>query len=161
MRQGALRGDLSLLRSGLSLGWSFGLASLSELARTALELESGIYRAGSLVRAGDRIEIELDNPPLRIGAFRSVRIAWDGAWVPSERAQVSTESRPELRSLASITVDVPLELGVGEGSRFSLAIPPGPVAGLHRVRIEWWSRAIPPLVWLEFTDEIRGSGRGP
>ncbi len=154
VRAGVLRGDLSLLGTGLSLGWSFGLGSLEELARTALELENGIYRTGSLRRVGPRVGFRLENPPIRIGAFRAVEVAWDGTKLPATAAWVATDHRPELRVLASISESDPVRLETGEGSRFELAPPGGPVPGPHRVRVDWHCRAVPPMTWLEFVDRI-------
>lgn len=157
MRAGAIRGDLALLRSGLSLGWAFGAGSLEELARTALELENGIYRAGGLTASGGRVRLTLQNPPLRIGAFRSVAAYWDGVPLLGTSGWVATERAPELRPLASVTDAVPLLLETGEGSRFELAPVPEPTLGPHRVRLEWRSRAVPPLVWMEIADHLRAA----
>jgi hypothetical protein len=155
VRLGALRGDLSLLRAGLSLGWSFGAGSLEELARTALQLETGIYRLGSLRRSGEHVAFRLENPPVRIGAFRSLMVSWDGQAVGPGRGWVATDRRPELRPIESVSEALPLELETGEGSRFELAVPGPGASGPHRVRVEWVSRAVPPRVWLEFVDHAR------
>ncbi len=155
MRVGALRGDLSLLRSGLSLGWTFGAGSLEELARTALLLERDIYRTGSLVRAGEEVRFRLANPPLRLGAFHRIALTWDGRPVPADAAWVATDRRPEPRILASVSRSEPVELVTGEGSAFALAIPEGAELGPHRVRIDFASGAIPPRIWLEFADVLR------
>lgn len=159
MRQGALRGDLSLLKEGLSLGWSFGLGSLEELARNAERLEREIYLAGSLEPTARGIRFRLGNPPLRLGAFSAIRLWFDGRPVPPPDARVATDRRPEFRPLSAIGPADPLELDTGEGSRFEIDLPGSPSPGPHRVRIEWQSVAIPPVVWLEFVDEVgRHSG---
>lgn len=158
MRHGALFGDLSALREGLSIGWAFGLGSLEELARNALELEYGIYREGSLARRPDGVAFELTNPPLRLGAFSQLRVFWDGFSLDPAKVRVATDRHPEPRAVATLSRSEPLELGVGEGSRFELALDPPPSAGHHRVRLEWTSSAIPPLVWMEFVDELSDAG---
>jgi hypothetical protein len=145
------------LRDGLSIGWAFGLGSLEELARSAVQLERGIYREGSLVRTPSGVDVVLWNPPLRIGAFREVRVYWDTVQVDPARGRVATERRPAPRPLSSVTASDPLELAVGEGSRYELDLEPRPGPGTHRVRIEWSSVAIPPLVWLDVRDELAAS----
>jgi hypothetical protein len=160
MRRGPLCTDLSLLRQGFSLGARFGLHSLEALARVGLDLEEGVYRSGSLLIAPAGVRFRLTNPPLRVGAFHSVRVIWDGVPVAPDAGGVATERRPAARTLAAITPEDPLELGVGESSEFSLRLPPAQIPGHHRVRIEWLSVAVPPLVWLEFTDEPRAPREG-
>ncbi|HTT25783.1 MAG TPA: hypothetical protein VMH90_02315 [Thermoplasmata archaeon] len=160
MRRGTLRTDLSMLRQGLSLEANFGWHSLEELARVGLELEEGIYRAGSLRRTAEGIRFHLGNPPLRIGAFHTIRIFWDGAPWPADRAWVATEGRPTPRPLSSVSAADPVELGVGESSEFALALPAEGSVGPHRVRVEWVSVAVPPVVWLEFRDEPRPPREG-
>ena len=160
VRVGALRSDLALLQQGLELGWKYGLGSLEELARTAWELEHGIYRVGSLLRTPAGVRFDLRNPPLRIGAFRSVAVGWDGRAVPPDRGWVATDRAPALRPLSSVGPDRPLELEVGEGSRFEIALSEDPGRGPHAVRIEWRSVAVPPLIWLEFTDSVRAEPPG-
>jgi len=158
MRQGILRGDVAVLREGVSLGWAFGLGSLEQLARVAETLETGIYRRGALEAVPEGVRVRLDNPPLRIGAFRSVGILWDGRPVDPTSATVATDSRPAPRILSDVSDADPLCLGVGEGSEYRFPTEPGDTEVEHRVRIEWTGRAIPPRVWLEFRDQIR---RGP
>ena len=158
MRVIPLRGDLALLGEGVALGWRFGLGSLEQLARTAWELEHGVYRRGSLVRTPAGVAFGLLNPPLRIGAFRGLSARWDDAPVSADRLSVSTDRRPLPRSAESVTAGDPLELGVGEASRYEIRLPDDPGATSHRVRLEWQSVAVPPLVWLEFTDTVRPPG---
>lgn len=161
MRAGALHGDVSLVEEGLELFARFGFGSLEELARTAWEVERGVYRPGSMVRTEAGVAVPLRNPPLRIGAFRSIAVAWDGTLLDGSSVTVSTDRSPGPRPIASVTAALPLELELGEGSRFELALPEDPGKAPHRVRIEWRSLAIPPLVWLELRDVVAERERGP
>jgi hypothetical protein len=156
MRHPPVVDDLFALREALSIGWSFGLGSLEELIRSAVALETGIYAKGSLRATATGVAIPLRNPPLRIGAFRAVRVFWDGAPIALDRARVATDRRPAHRRLADLTEAEPLELAVGEGSRYEIDLDRPPAAGDHRVRLEWESVAVPPLVWLELRDEVAG-----
>lgn len=147
-----------MLRQGISVGASFGLASLEELARVGLELEEGVYRTGSLVRVPAGVRFRLTNPPLRIGAFHTLRVYWDGVQLDPDLAHVATERCPELRPISAVDGGDPLVLGVGESSTFSLTLPAASTAGRHRIRVEWVSVAVPPVVWLEFVD-VPGAAR--
>src|ERR1700694_3911375 len=118
MRQGALRGDLSLLLQGDSLGWLFGLGSLEELVRIGELLERSVYVPGSLRASNQGASLRLANPPLRLGAFARVRLLWDGVALPPSDCRLATDRRTELRSFEGIDRSDPLELGSGEGSRY-------------------------------------------
>jgi hypothetical protein len=151
---GLIRGDVGLFRQGLSLVAEFGLRSTERLAFVADFLERSVYAPRSLRPAPDGVAFTLLNPPLRVGAFSSVRLAWDGTFLAPERVFVRAAGRAVERSLADIGAPRPIELRPGERVDFRLtgiAIAPGP----HRVRLELQNIAIPPLVWFEFVDSIR------
>ncbi|MCI4348876.1 MAG: hypothetical protein L3J93_01475 [Thermoplasmata archaeon] len=146
--------DLSILRQGFSIGREFGFASLEEFARLGSFLEHAFYEPGSLAADPPGFSFRLANPPLRLGAFSAIRLRWDGALVPPERAAISVGASHPPRSFAEIDADHPLLLSFGGPIRISVqAEPQRP--GLHRLRLELQSLAIPPLVWIEITDHLR------
>ena len=148
-----LRVDLSLLRQGVSVAFEFGAAALEELARIAEIVEHSVYEVRSLSRAANEVRFTLLNPPLRMGAFRAIRIYWNGDVVPAEGAFVQSGTEAE-RSLESIDQDHPITLEVGERHRFRFT-PVRLADGAQRIRLEFQSVAIPPTVWFEFSDLIR------
>jgi hypothetical protein len=153
MASGHFRMDLGVVGQGLHLLVDFGFRPLEEMARVAELLEHSIYARGSLRRVGGRASFTLLNPPLRMGAFDRVTVRCDGRLLPPETTTVDAGSRGAARALADVSRARPLDLPVGEPTRFEFdadALPPGP----HRVRLELQSVAIPPLVWLEFTDHL-------
>jgi hypothetical protein len=148
-----LRGDVQLLREGVDLVREFGLPSVDRLLHVAEFLERGVYESRSLRVMPEGVGFTLLNPPLRVGAFSSLRLGWDGAPVPSERAYVRAEGHSIERPLSDITAAKPIELRPGERVGFRLAgVRTDP--GSHRVRLELQNIAVPPLVWFEFTDTI-------
>ena len=147
------RGDVGLLREALSLIREFGFHSTERLAHVAAFLERSVYAPHSLHALPGGVGFTLLNPPLRVGAFSSVRIAWDGQRLPAEQFFVRGEGQAIERSASDISISRPLELRPGQRVSFRLAgVPAG--AGPHRVRLELQSIAIPPLVWFEFSDPI-------
>lgn len=147
-----LRADLSLLRQGASIGWEFGRHALVELARVAELVEISVYEKGSLRRIPDGVRFVLLNPPLRIGEFDRISIEWDGARVPVANWSVIAGSGPG-RSGATIDPNAPLELPIGVRTIFELQVSTSE-SGDHSVRMELHNVAIPPMVWLEFSDKV-------
>lgn len=148
-----LRGDVGLLREAVSLIREFGLHSAERLAHVAAFLERSVYQPGSLHSVPGGVGFTLLNPPLRVGAFSSVRLFWDGQRVQAERLFVQGEGQAVERPATDITDSRPIELRPGQRIVFRLdGVPTGP--GRHRVRLELQSIAVPPLVWFEFSDPI-------
>lgn len=150
---GLIRGDIGLLRQGISVVSEFGLRSAGRLAYVADFLERSVYAPKSLRTVPEGVGFTLLNPPLRVGAFSSVRVAWDGTFLPSGRAFVRGEGHAIDRALADIDGHRPIELRPGERVDFRLTGVPV-VSGLHRIRLELQNIAVPPLVWFEFADTI-------
>lgn len=151
---GLLRVDVGLLRQGFTLISEFGLRSTERLASVADFLERSVYAPKSLRVLRDGVGFTLLNPPLRVGAFSSLRLAWDGTFLPPDRAFVRPEGHAIDRPLADIELARPIELRPGERSDFRLT-GIGIDSNPHRVRLELQSVAVPPLVWFEFADTIR------
>lgn len=153
MASGHFRMDLGVVRQGLHLLVSFGLRPLEEMTRVAELLEHSVYEHGSLVRAGAGVSFVLLNPPLRMGAFSRASLTWDGAPVAPECSFVLPGGRGPPRALSDLSRERPLTLPVGERSRFTLE-PTTVSEGVHRVRLDLQSVAIPPRVWFEFSDRL-------
>jgi hypothetical protein len=152
---GHFRGDVGLLRESISLIAEFGLRSAARLAYVAEFLERSVYAPKSLRAVPGGVRFSLLNPPLRVGAFSSVRVAWDGTFCPGERAFLLAEGHSIERSLSDIDLSRPVELRPGQRTDFRLLdVPAG--SGSHRVRLELTNIAVPPLVWFEFVDTIGG-----
>jgi hypothetical protein len=149
--------DVSLLRDGLTIGWQFGARSLEQLVRVAQFLEHCVYEPGTMRRTPDGVAFTLHNPPLRMGAFSGVRLFWDGQPVPATAARVILEGETEGRTLAEVDAARPLAFASGRLTEFRMDVPP-PAPGDHRVRLELQSLAVPPLIWFEFHDPVRGGG---
>ncbi|MCI4352260.1 MAG: hypothetical protein L3K14_02590 [Thermoplasmata archaeon] len=148
-----LRGDVTLLREAVSLVREFGLHSAERLAHVAAFLERSVYAPRSLHALPGGVGFTLLNPPLRVGAFSSIRVLWDGQRVPPDQLFIRGEGQAIERPVTDITNSRPVELRPGQRIAFRLAgVPAGP--GPHRVRLELQSIAIPPLVWFEFSDPI-------
>jgi hypothetical protein len=159
VRSGRLRGDLSLLRQGVQVAVGFGFRSLEGLADVAELVEQSVYEPRSLGRTADGFGFTLLNPPLRMGAFSSLRLRWDQRPIDPRSATISLAGDAP-RSLASIDPTSPVTLPVGRRTRFTVAI--GQVArGRHHVRLELQSVAVPPKVWFEFSDELREPEEAP
>lgn len=147
--------DLGLLREGLQIGRGFGLHSLEEMARIALYLESAVYDRGSLRPIPDGIAFALHSPPLRMGAFQRVSLTWDGRLLPLVDCTAHPVDLPAPVRLDTIDRPHPLILPVGERIEFAAVVPP-PEAGPHTIRVDLESVAIPPVVWFQLTDHLRG-----
>ncbi len=117
-------------------------------------LEHGVYEPRSLQTTEDGIRFTLRNPPLRMGAFESIRVALDGIWADPARAWVHPGGTLAPIPFHQIDRARPVTLPIGARTQFL-------VQGLDasprraRVRMELKSVAIPPLVWFEFADELR------
>jgi hypothetical protein len=152
------RGDVGIIRQGISVVREFGLRSAERLAYVADFLERSVYAPKSLRVVQDGVGFTLLNPPLRVGAFSSLRVAWDGAIHPPDRAFVRAEGHSIDRALADIDVDRPVELRPGE--RVDIRLTGISVdSRQHRVRLELQNIAVPPLVWFEFEDTISEPAR--
>jgi len=146
--------DFSILRQGISIGREFGLLSLEEFARLGSFLEHAFYRPGSLAFGPEGVTFDLENPLLRVGAFVGAGFRWDDRPVPPERCTVRVGDAPDRLGFDEIGPDRPLRLAVGTPTHFAIRLD-RPVAGHHRARLELRSLAIPPTVWIEFTDALR------
>jgi hypothetical protein len=147
---------LSLLRQGFSVEKEFGTHSLESLLSVAEMVEESVYERGSLTRTSNGLSFRLNNPPLRTGAFSSLRLLVDGAPVPGERARVRGGPGLPWRDLTDISTERPLELRPGEVTEIAMGLSPPGGAKKLAVRLELQSTAIPPLVWFEFTDTLAG-----
>jgi hypothetical protein len=88
-----------------------------------------------------------------MGAFSRLALRWDGEVVPPSRATVLPGGTTDSRHFEGISVDRPVSLPVGR--RTHVTFRPAQVQeGTHCVRLELYSVAIPPTVWLEFSDRL-------
>jgi hypothetical protein len=155
---GRLRGDLALLTQGVEVAVGFGVRSLEGLADVAELLEHSVYEPRSLRRTSLGFAFTLLNPPLRMGAFSSIRLLWNDAVVDPDRVALSLPGGVR-RTLASIGRDAPVTLPVGQ--RAHLEVTANSVqTGRPHLRLELQSVAVPPLVWFEFSDDLNESGPG-
>jgi hypothetical protein len=154
------RVDLQLFRQGLTIGRGFGLHSLQEMARVALYLESAIYDRGSLRAVPDGVTFALNSPPLRMGAFQRVSLAWDRNPLAPADCTVRPVDRAVPVRFDAIDRARPLVLPAGRRVEFAARMEPPP-SGAHTVRLELESVAIPPTVWFEVTDRVRPFSEGP
>lgn len=155
MRGSKLAPVLSLVRQGISLERAFGLHSLESLARIAEVVEESVYEAGSLERTDQGLRFALSNPPLRLGAFRAVRLFLDRQPVAPSGVRFRAGPGEAWRAASTVSRENPLVLVPGRRVEFaadSSARAPGSV----NVRLELESVAVPPLVWFEFEDTPRG-----
>lgn len=152
---------LSLVRQGLTLGVQFGTHSVEALLWVAETVEEGVYEAGSLRRTAEGISFALDNPPLRVGAFTSLRVRVGEAEVTGDRIRIRPGPGTAWRTAASVGPDAPFHLGPGDRSEFDLVGEFGSVRESVTVRIELRTPAVPPLVWFEFAEPIGEGGSGP
>lgn len=146
---------LSLVRQGLALEIGFGTHSLEALIWIAESVEQSVYTPGSLVATADGLAFSLSNPPLRAGAFRGLRVRIDGGPVAPDRVRVRTTAGRTWRTAASVASDSPLALTPGDPIDFEIVGLPVPMPRRPTVRLELDSVAIPPVVWVEFTDDVR------
>lgn len=145
----------SLLRQGLSLEREFGTQSLSALISLADLVENSVYELGSLAPIPGGLAFRLHNPPLRAGAFSSLRLVVNGLPVPAARARLRPAEDQPWRTFDDISSERPLSLRPGDRSEFAADVPIAVGAKECTIRLEFQSVAIPPLVWIEFTDQLR------
>jgi hypothetical protein len=155
---GAFRGDVELLREGISLIAEFGIRSTERLAYVADFLERSVYAPKSLRAIPGGVAFTLLNPPLRVGAFSAVRVSWDGKPLAPDRTLLRFEGHAVDRPISDISGSRPVELRPGQRVDFRL-MDVSATHGTHRVRMELQSIAVPPLVWFEFADGIAPAGR--
>lgn len=147
---------LSLARQGVEIGLEYGPHSLEALLWIAETVEESVYEPGSLVRDPEGIRFTLGNPPLRMGAFSAFRLRWDGRPVDPALLRIRTGLGGSWRTAASVTADAPIELLPGVRIEVAAEVPQGIVGSSAVVRLELQCPAIPPLVWVEFRDTLRG-----
>ncbi|MFZ0892514.1 MAG: hypothetical protein WB778_05570 [Thermoplasmata archaeon] len=146
--------DLSLLRQGISIGAEFGPHALIMIARIAEIVEDSVYEPRSLSATPHGIRFALQNPPLRVGAFSSIRAQVNGVEVPSEQARLRTSAQAVYRSFREVSRTSPFSMIPGQRTEVELDLA-GPLKkGPVTIRLSVRSVAIPPLVWFEFTDTI-------
>jgi hypothetical protein len=149
-------GILALIREGLTVGLDFGVHSLETLVAVAEMVEESVYEPGSLRRTPEGMELALDNPPLRVGAFAQVRVLVDGVAIPAERVHLRPGPGAAWRSAATVTPGWTYDLAPGDRTELRI-VGAAPVArGPVRVRVELRTFAIPPLVWCEVRDTPTG-----
>ncbi|HTT16879.1 MAG TPA: hypothetical protein VMH49_05940 [Thermoplasmata archaeon] len=154
MRGSRIGAWLSLVRQGLAVEVGFGTHSLETLVAIAESVEQGVYRPGSLASSDRGIVVTLANPPLRVGAFGGVRAWVDGSAVAPERLRVRAGAGGVWKAASTLSEADPLVLAPGRPTELALdGIDRAPRRRV-RVRLEFDSVAIPPLVWLEFDDEL-------
>jgi len=145
---------LSLLRQGLAVEVEFGSHSLEAMVWVAETVERSVYEPHSLCRTADGLRFVLNNPPLRTGAFSWVSLAVDGAVVPPERVWTRPGPGSPWKSLQGISIEHPFEVRPGERTEVVIRDPLPLGRPEVRIRIEFRSVAIPPLVWFEFSDSL-------
>lgn len=146
---------LSLLRQGLSVEREFGTHSLTTLLSVGELVEQCVYERGSLAPTPTGLAFRLNNPPLRAGAFSSARLFVDRRPVPAEQTRVRSDPNDPWRTVAEFSAQRPWLLGPGEPVEVSADLILPTDTKQCTVRMELQSTAIPPLVWLEFTDALR------
>lgn len=151
---------LSLLRQAFSLETEFGTRSIEALLWIAETVEESVYEAGSLACSSEGIVFNLVNPPLRVGAFGAVRLQVDGAPVDPSRLRLRSGPGTPWTTADRITPDSPWLLVPGGRTEFAADGPAPRIGRAVRLRLEWESLAIPPLVWFEFSDVARPGGPG-
>ena len=151
---------LSLLRQGLELDVEFGTRSLESLLRIAEIVEESVYVPGSLRPTANGLAFVLGNPPLRLGAFRSVRLHVNGTELAADAVRFRATGEPAWRTAAEVDRERPLILRPGEPVEFEGRIAPRP-RGETRIRLDLESVAIPPRVWFEFREPMAADGAEP
>jgi hypothetical protein len=146
---------VSLVRQGIALEVGFGTRSLEAFLWVAEAIEEGVVAADSLTVSNGTLAFELTNPPLRVGAFRSVRATVDGRAVPPERLRFRPGAGHAWRSAPSVSLEGPLEMVPGRSTEFAIDGAGVPAGTRTTVRLELESVAIPPLVWVEFSEDVR------
>ncbi|MEM0129505.1 MAG: hypothetical protein QXG65_05035 [Thermoplasmata archaeon] len=158
MGEGRLHRLIALAREGVEVERAFGAGALVGLVRMAETIEHAIYRRGSLRAGSDGLTFVLDNPPLRAGAFLAIRAAVDGVPIPAGGIRLRVGRTGPWRTATTVDRAHPMRILPGETVAVGLAVGPVP-AGAHRtVRLELDPVAIPPRVWLEFSDAVGPAG---
>ncbi len=147
---------LSLAHQAISLEVEFGRHALEALAGIAATVEESVYEVGSLRRTDRGLAFALANPPLRVGAFRSLRIGLNGIPVPPACTAVRPGAGAPWTPGSSVSREAPIELRPGHRTEVRVEPWTRALSGRVDVRLELVSAAIPPLVWIEFHDELRG-----
>jgi hypothetical protein len=154
MRFARLRTDLRLVRDGVRVAFDFGVPTLTGLVAVAELLGHDVYEVGSLQRTTEGVRFLLRNPPLRMGAFSGLKLFVEGQPIPPPDAQVIPGGADRPVRFSEIDRAHPVTLPIGQRTAFHLRLASIPSGPLH-LRLELQSVAIPPLVWLEFTDAAR------
>jgi len=151
---------LSLVREGIALEVGFGTRSVEAFLWVAQTIEDSVVAPGSLTVGGGVARFELTNPPLRMGAFGAVRATIDGRAVPPEQLRFRPGPGHAWRGAPTVSPSEPLELVPGRSTEFAIddaRLAPGAKV---TIRLELESVAIPPLVWVEFSERVQ-PGAGP
>ena len=148
---------VELLSDGLTLSWDFGLASLTELARTATLAGLNVLESGSVRAEEGGVVFTLRNPPLRIGASRAVRVFWDREPLDPQRVRVEVRGQPPGTRLSAVSGATPLTIPVGLRTDFHLE-GAASAEGKHRLRLELDPIAIPPMLFWETEVRIGKAG---
>ena len=130
--------------------------SLEALLWVAETVEESVYVPRSLSRNDRGLSFTLANPPLRAGAFSSLRLWVDRLEVSSGDVRVGKGTPRTWRTAAQINESAPLELRPGEPTEFALDRVSTGTEREVTVRLELRNIAIAPLVWFEFTEIPRG-----
>ena len=146
---------LRLATEAVGLGWDFGLETLEALAWVARTVQASVYISDSLVRTDKGFRFALANPPLRIGAFSSLRVLVEGVPIPPEQVRVRLTPAGPWKVSSEFGTEHPLELQAGSGIEFDTDWPIEAKSGPVRIRLELQNIAIPPLVWMEFRETPR------
>ncbi len=148
--------DLSLFRQGLSILREVGPHGLGEMLRMAEFVERSIYEEGSFRTASDgSFSFRLLNPPLRMGAFHAAALALDTRPIDPAASFVEEDGSASPRPLSALSRTAPLNLRPGVPVRFLARAPALTRGSRHTVELTLRSVAIPPKVWVRFTDELR------
>jgi hypothetical protein len=123
------------------------------MVRVAELIESSVYDRGSLTTDGRQVRFRLLNPPLRMGAFSRITLVWDGGAIPPSDATITSVSGQSPTRLDKISAERTVTIPIGRRTEIAFATDRRE-SGAHRVRLELESVAIPPMVWLEFTDRL-------
>jgi hypothetical protein len=150
-----------LLRQGLAIEGQFGLHPIEAMVWVALTVEESVYRPESFVQTPSGVAFTLANPPLRAGAFSALRVGVDGRAPVPEGVRVRSPPGGAWREASGLSRSEPLELRPGEPIDFEVETALEGRGRPRTVRLELQSVAIPPLVWLEFTDTPRSLSGAP
>ncbi len=161
MRTRSAAGGLSLLRQSLTIGWEYGTRSLGALLAVAETVEDAVYESGSLRRIPGGLAFELENPPLRVGAFAEVRVQVGSVPLPPTSVRLRPGAGTPWRTAADVTAGTPYLWGPGERTEFELATSLPTTNERICVRVELAPLAIPPRVWCEIREVPAPEGPSP